>query len=213
MAALRCCEAWLELSPVGGSGCMLSPGELQSQQPRLFAALLQLATAGSGDAVVEAAVQVLLLLFGPENFSADEGADLAATSARLQALLATRGRLAPAPSDVLPAGVAQLASAAAERAPDYCCGHSAEVGGRPPVPSVLPSIANLRCGSPACLRAWALHGPLPPPSLPLPAQAVALSELVLECLCRPGPDMASHTVDYLLMVNTGAGGGGRGSLL
>lgn len=37
-------------------------------------------------------------------------------------------------------------------------------------------------------------------------QAVALSELVLEVLARPGPDLASHTVDYFLMANTGGCG-------
>lgn len=50
------------------------------------------------------------------------------------------------------------------------------------------------------------------PALPRPAccvQATAFSELVLECLGRPGPDMAAHTLDYFLMANTG-GVGGRG---
>ncbi|KAL4452382.1 hypothetical protein ABPG75_008044 [Micractinium tetrahymenae] len=170
VAALQCLEAWLELNPVAGSGCILSPAELQQQQPQLFGALLALLTgrapgaAGAAGAVgcseeaQEAAGGVLLLVFGPENFAADEAADLAATSALVQALLALRGRLGQAASDVLPAAVARLASALAERSPEFCCGQMAE--------------------------------------------AAALSELVLECLGRPGPDMAAHTLDYFLMANT-----------
>ena len=45
------------------------------------------------------------------------------------------------------------------------------------------------------------------PLCPSP-QAVELSELVLECLSRPGPEMAAHTVDFLLMANTGGWVGG-----
>lgn len=115
---------------MGGSGCVLAPGELQAQQGQLLAAALALLThPTSSDAVVEAAAQLLLLVFGPENFAADEQADLAATTALAQALLATRGRLAGADSDTLPAAVAKLASAAAERAPEFVCGQMGQVGG------------------------------------------------------------------------------------
>ena len=129
VAALKCAEAWLELSPVGGSGCVQAPGEVQAQQGPLLAAALALLThPSSSDAVVEAAAQLLLLVFGPENFAADEQADLAATAALAHALLSTRGRLAGAASDTLPAAVAKLASAAAERAPEFVCGQMPEVG-------------------------------------------------------------------------------------
>ncbi len=108
---------------------MLAPGELQPQQGQLLSAALALLThPSSSDAVVEAASQLLLLVFGPENFAANEQADLAATSALAQALLATRGRLPGAESDTLPAAVAKLASAAAERAPDFVCGQMPQVG-------------------------------------------------------------------------------------
>lgn len=134
VAALQCIEAWLSLNPVAGSGCTLPPGELQQQQPQLFGALLALLTgagaAGSTD-VEEATAQVLLLAFGPENFSPDESTDLAASAALVQALLATRGRLGSSGggqvSDTLAASVAKLASAVAERSPDFCCGQMAEV--------------------------------------------------------------------------------------
>lgn len=130
MAALQCAEAWLELNPVAGSGSIFTPAELHQQQPQLFAALLALLTAsgGSREEVEEAAAAVLLLVFGPENFSSEESADLAATSALVQALLATKGRLGQAASDTLPAAVAKLASALAERSPEYCCGQMPEVG-------------------------------------------------------------------------------------
>ena len=164
VAALKCGEAWLELSPVAGSSCIYTPAELHQQQPQLFgAALALLAAAGGGEEVQEAAVQLLLLVFGPENFSPDESADLGATAAAVRALVATRVRLADAAgggSDALAAGVAKLASALAERSPEFVCGRQ------------LP-------------------------------EAVPLSELVLACLARPGPDMATHTLDYLLMANTG----------
>jgi hypothetical protein len=167
VAALKCGEAWLELSPVAGSSCIFTPAELHQQQPQLFgAALALLAAAGGGEEVQEAAVQLLLLVFGPENFSPDESADLAATAAAVRALLATRGRLGDAGgggSDALAAGVAKLSSALAERSPEFVCGRQ------------LP-------------------------------EAVALSELVLACLARPGPDMATHALDYLLMANTGGCG-------
>lgn len=129
IAALKCAEAWLELSPTGGSGCVLSPGELHAQQGQLLSAAMALLThPSSSEAVVEAAAQLLLLVFGPENFAADEQADLAATSALAQALLSTRGRLAGAEADTLPAAVAKLASAAAERAPEFVCGQMPQVG-------------------------------------------------------------------------------------
>lgn len=160
VAALQCAEAWLALTPVAGSGCAFTPAQLQAQQgPLLGAALALVAGPASGEAAVEAAVQLLLLVFGPENFSPDEQADLAATSALVAALLASRGRLGGADGDTLPAGVAKLAAAAAERAPEFVCG-----------------------------------------SMP---EAAALAELVLECLGRPGPEMAAHAVDFLLMANTG----------
>lgn len=116
---------------MGGSGCVLAPGELQAQQGQLLGAALALLTHHtSSDAVVEAAAQLLLLVFGPENFAADEQADLAATAALAQALLATHGRLAGAESDTLPAAVAKLASAATERAPEFVCGQMPQVGVR-----------------------------------------------------------------------------------
>lgn len=162
VGALQCAEAWLELNPVAGSGCCQTPAELQGQQPGLLGAALGLLAAGAqggSEAALEAAVQLLLLVYGPDNFSSDEQADLAATAALVHALLASRGRLSGVDSEALPAGVAKLASAAAERAPEFVCGQMPE--------------------------------------------AVQLSELVLEVLQRPGPDLAAHAVDYLLMANTG----------
>lgn len=40
-----------------------------------------------------------------------------------------------------------------------------------------------------------------------------MSELVLECLSRPGPEMAAHSVDFLLMANTGGEVGGWGRVV
>lgn len=128
MATLQCAEAWLGLNLVAGSGCILTPAQVQAQQGQLLGATLELLVhPSSSEGVVEAAVQLLLLVYGPDNFSADEQADLAATAALVRALLGTRGRLAGAPSDTLPAGVAKLAAAVAERAPEFCCGQMAEV--------------------------------------------------------------------------------------
>lgn len=139
LAALQCLEAWLELTPVAGSGCILTPPELQQQQQQLFGALLALLTGrtpgaagaagavGGSEEVQEAAGGVLLLVFGPENFAADEAADQAATSALVHALLALRGRLGDAASEAVPAAVARLASVLAERSPEFCCGYMAEV--------------------------------------------------------------------------------------
>lgn len=161
-AGLQCAEAWLALNPVAGSGCCFTPGELHQQHGGLFGAVLALLACGGGssDELLEAAVQLLLLVFGPEGYSSDDAPDQAAMSALAQALLACRGRLtAPGSSDTLPAGVAKLAAALAERWPDFCCGSMPEAG--------------------------------------------PLSDLMLLCLERPGPDMACHTVDYFLMANTG----------
>ncbi|KAI3438234.1 hypothetical protein D9Q98_000671 [Chlorella vulgaris] len=160
-AGLQCAEAWLALNPVAGSGCCFTPGELHQQHGGLFGAVLALLACGGGssDELLEAAVQLLLLVFGPEGYSSDDAPDQAAMSALAQALLACRGRLtAPGSSDTLPAGVAKLAAALAERWPDFCCGSMPEAG--------------------------------------------PLSDLMLLCLERPGPDMACHTVDYFLMANT-----------
>lgn len=43
-------------------------------------------------------------------------------------------------------------------------------------------------------------------------QAVAFSEVMLECLSRPDPAVAESSLDYFLMLNTGAPGAelGRG---
>lgn len=129
VAALKCAEAWLELNPVAGSGCCLTPAELQAQQPQLLSTALGLLAEGSGgsEAVLEATIQLLLLVYGPENFSPDEQADLAATAALVRALLANRGHMAEADGEALPAGVAKLASAVAERAPEFVCGQMPEV--------------------------------------------------------------------------------------
>lgn len=215
---------------MAGSGCILSPAELQQQQPQLFGALLALLTgrapgaagaagaAGGSEEVQEAAGGVLLLVFGPENFSDDEAADLAPTTALAQALLSLRGRLGEAASDAQPAAVARLASALAERSPEFCCGYMAEVGslsgraaGRA-AQEAAPGLPKWGRGCASGRQALQLAPPARTAVLsqhPCPVQAVALSELVLECLGRPGPDMAAHTIDYFLMANTG-GEGRRG---
>jgi hypothetical protein len=125
VAALQCAEAWLGLNPLGGSGPCFTPGQLHSQQGQLLGAALALLPGGGGPHVTEAAVQLLLAVFGPEGF-AEEPADLAATSALARALLACAPRLADPGGDALAAGVAKLAGAAAERLPDYVCGAMAE---------------------------------------------------------------------------------------
>lgn len=128
VGALQCAEAWLELGPVAGGGCASTPGELQAAQAQLLGgALGLLGDAGAGsEAVLEAAVQLLLLVYGPENFSSDEAADAAATAALAHALLAARPALAGPHGDALAGGVAKLAAAAAERAPELVCGQLPE---------------------------------------------------------------------------------------
>ena len=130
-SALSCAEAWLGLNPTTGGGCILPPGELLSQQPQLLQVLLALAAGGcssgtSSEQVLGAAVRVLLVVFGPDNFSADEAADRAAYDALLAVLIPLRGRLGSAEALPLAGGVAQLGSAVAERAPEYCCAGAAE---------------------------------------------------------------------------------------
>eukprot|EP00887_Chlorella_sp_A99_P002079 scaffold21.g2079.t1 len=123
VAALRCAEAWLRLNQTTGAGCTISPGELHSQQARLFGAVVGLAArggAGATEQVAGAAFHVLMLVFGPDTSRSDEAADAAATDAVLAALVPLRGRLAGA-SAVQVAGVAQLGSALAEHSPEHCC--------------------------------------------------------------------------------------------
>lgn len=143
-ATLQCVGAWLQLTPAGGGGCFMPPGELRAQQPALFSVLLAAATAppGAPEALVEAAVQVLLLAFGADSFSKDEALDAAAIDDLLVALLSLRGRLgAGCCCDAQPAAVAALGSAAAERAPEHVAGVSA---------SALPFSALML----ECLERW-----------------------------------------------------------
>jgi hypothetical protein len=114
---------------MGGTGCCFTPAEIHQQQPALFgSALALLAARGGSDELTEAAVQLILLLFGPERFSGDEAEDFPATAALARALLDCRPRLAePGSSYTLAAGVAKLAAAITERCPDFVCGEMPEV--------------------------------------------------------------------------------------
>lgn len=106
-------------------------------QPQLFLAILSaLAGLQRPPAVVDAAVQVLLLVFGADTFSgASEKDEMAATTATLAALVSLRHRLAQRGAggeadegEVLAVGVVQLGSALAERSPEWCGGELPEVG-------------------------------------------------------------------------------------
>lgn len=101
-------------------------------QPQLFAGVLSaLVGAGRPPAVLDAAVQALLLVFGAETFSGgDENAERAATAATLSALCTLRNRLAGASGEEGAAvGVTQLGSALAERAPEWCGGELPQASG------------------------------------------------------------------------------------
>ncbi|GAB4818769.1 hypothetical protein N2152v2_005815 [Parachlorella kessleri] len=124
-ASLRCTEAWLKLNQVAGGGSILTPGEIHAQQPQLFSGILSaLVGRQRPPQVIDAAVEVLLLVFGADTFTGNnEDAERAATAATLDALLALRHRLGPgAEAEGAAAGVAQLGSALAERAPEWLCG-------------------------------------------------------------------------------------------
>jgi hypothetical protein len=93
-------------------------------QPQLFAGVLSaLAGPQRPPTVVDAALQVLLLLFGADTFSGNnEDAERAATVATLDAVLALRQRLGGENGEVAAGGVAQLGSALAERSPEWLAG-------------------------------------------------------------------------------------------
>ena len=100
-------------------------------QPQLFSGFLSaLAGPQRPPAVVDAAVQALLLILGADTFSGnDEAAERAAAAATLSALASLRHRLGGHEGEALAVAVAQLGSALAERAPEWCGGELPQVGG------------------------------------------------------------------------------------
>lgn len=100
-------------------------------QPQLFSGTLSaLAGPQRQPAVVDAAAQVLLLLFGAETFSGNsEDAERAATASTLSALVSLRHRLGPPEAEGVALGVTQLGSALAERSPEWCGGELPQVRG------------------------------------------------------------------------------------
>jgi hypothetical protein len=129
-AAFRCAAGWLGATPVAGSSSNLTPGQLHAQHPQLLAAALSAPLEPAPGPAAEAAVQLLLGLYGNSSVGAVQSpAERGATLAAAAALASARERLAGAgPDDALPLAVAQLGSALAERDPELCAGQQLEVG-------------------------------------------------------------------------------------